>query len=88
MQIKLKNRLAELLAARKMKKSQLAYRFGLSRAHVTRLVRGDVQPSFSLALRLAKFFGQSVEFVFQPDDEKAANSSKISRPCPAADRNH
>jgi putative transcriptional regulator len=66
---KLKNRLAECLAAKKLKKSQLAYRFHLSRAQVTRLVRGDVHPSLGLALRLAKFFGKPVENIFQLDDE-------------------
>jgi putative transcriptional regulator len=88
MQTKLKNRLAECLAARKMKKSQLAFRFNLSRAHVTRLVHRDAQPSIGLALRLAKFFGQPVEALFYLEDEDANHSQTISRPCPAADRNN
>ncbi|HWY32257.1 MAG TPA: helix-turn-helix domain-containing protein [Candidatus Acidoferrum sp.] len=88
MKIKLKNKLAECLAARKLKKSQLAYRFGLSRAHVTRLVRGDALPSIGLALRLAKLFGQSVDSIFQLESEDTNTSETISRPCPAADGNH
>ena len=72
----------------KLKKSQLAFRFGVSRAHVTRLVRADVQPCLRLALRLAKFFKQPVEMIFQLDDESSIPFSTLSRPCPAADRNH
>ena len=69
MQTRLKNKLAECLTARDLKKSQLAFRFNLSRAHVTRLVRGDVHPSIGLALGLAKFFHLPVESIFQLDDE-------------------
>jgi putative transcriptional regulator len=65
MNCKLNNRLAECLIAKEIKKSQLAYRFRLSRAHVTRLVRGEVQPSLGLALRLARYFGKPVEQIFQ-----------------------
>lgn len=59
------NRLAECLAAKRIRKSQLAHRFGLSRAHVTRLVRGDVQPSLGLALRLAGYFGRPLDSIFE-----------------------
>jgi len=78
MQTKLKNRLGECLMAAKLKKSQLAFRFNLSRAHVTRLVHGDVQPSLGLALRLAKFFKQPVEMIFQLDGEPFFPSPTIS----------
>ena len=81
MECTLKNRLAECLVAKNIKKSQLAYRFGLSRAHVTRLVNGGVQPSIGLALRLAKYFGRPVESIFQLGDET------ISRPVSAASGN-
>ena len=74
----LTNRLAECLAAKKIKKSQLAHRFDLSRAHVTRLVRGDVQPSINLALRVAKYFDRPVDFIFQLVEH---DQKPISRPC-------
>jgi transcriptional regulator with XRE-family HTH domain len=58
------NNLAECLAAKGIKQSQLARRFGLSRAHVSRLVRGTVMPSLGLALRFAKYFGRPLDSIF------------------------
>ena len=65
----LTNRLAECLTAKGIKKSQLAFRLKMSRAYVTRLVRGDIQPSIQVALRLARYFGRSVEEIFQLVEE-------------------
>lgn len=67
----LKNQLAECLAARKMKKSQLAYRLHMSRAYVTRLVRGEIRPSLEAALRIAKDFGKPVEEIFHIEEGDA-----------------
>jgi putative transcriptional regulator len=61
------NQLSACLIAKRINQSQLARRFDLSRAHVSRLVRGDVQPSLSLALKLARYFGKPVEHVFSLD---------------------
>jgi DNA-binding XRE family transcriptional regulator len=61
----LKNRLAECLAAKGMKKSQLAYRLKMSRAYVTRLVRGDSGASLETAIRIARIVGKPVEEIFQ-----------------------
>jgi putative transcriptional regulator len=60
----IKNNLTECLAAKGINQSQLARRFHLSRAHVSRLVRGTVLPSLGLALRLAKYFGKPVDSIF------------------------
>ena len=81
----LKNRLVECLAAKKVKKSQLAFWLKMSRAYVTRLVRGDIQPSFEVALRIARYFGKPVEAIFQLD-EIAKNDSvalEVKSACPA-----
>ena len=82
MRPQLTNRLAECLAAKKIRKSQLARRFGLSRAHVTRLVRGDVQPSIEVALRFARYFGRPVEHIFQLEggNGRSKDTPTISRP--------
>jgi putative transcriptional regulator len=84
MQFKMTNRLAECLAAKGVKKSQLAFWLKMSRAYVTRLERGEVRPSIQTALRLAAYFKKPVGEIFQLVEEE---TKAISRPCPAADRN-
>lgn len=64
----LKNQLAECRAVSKMKKSQLAHYLKKSRAYVTRLERGDIRPSFEVALRIARHFHKPVEEIFQLSD--------------------
>jgi putative transcriptional regulator len=65
MSFTLKNRLAECRAAKGVKKSQLAYYIGKSRGYVTRLERGDIRPSAEDMIRIARYFGKPVEYVFQ-----------------------
>lgn len=65
MRFKLNNRLGECRAARRIKKSQLAFWLKMSRAYVTRLERGDIRPSFETAIRIARIFGKPVEDIFQ-----------------------
>jgi putative transcriptional regulator len=72
MRCTLTNRLAECLAAKKLKKSQLAYCLRMSRAYITRLVRGDVRPSLEAAIRIARFFHKPVEEIFQLEEAKPA----------------
>ena len=59
------NQLAECIAAKGIKKSQLAFYIKKSRGYVTRLERGDIQPSIESALRIAHYFGKPVEQIFQ-----------------------
>lgn len=63
------NKLAECLAGKGIRQSQLARRLGLSRAHVSRLAAGGVQPSIELALKLARYFERPVESIFQLVEE-------------------
>lgn len=72
----LKNRLAECRNAKGINKSQLAYRLRKSRAYVTRLERGDIKPSIEVALRLARYFDKSVDFIFQLAEETAEATSR------------
>ena len=65
MRCTLNNRLAECLAAKGMKKSQLAFRLKMTRAYVTRLERGDVHPGIEAAIRIARILGKPVEEIFQ-----------------------
>ena len=81
----IKNTLAGCLVAKGINQSQLARRFDLSRAHVSRLIKGNAQPSLDLALRMATYFKKPVEEIFQLVE---SGQPVISSPCPAADRNH
>ena len=63
------NRLAERLAAKGVKKSQLAFWLKMSRAYVTRLERGDIRPSIETALRISSYFKKPVEEIFQLVEE-------------------
>ena len=84
MRFKLNNRLVECLAARGMKKSQLAFRLKMSRAYVTRLERGDIRPSYETAIRIARIFDKQVEEIFQlVEEDNKTNFPSV----PAADRN-
>jgi len=82
---RLENKLAECRAAKGINKSQLALRLHKSRAYVTRLERGDLHPSFETAVRIARYFKRPVEEIFQLVE---ADPKTLSRPRPAADRNH
>ena len=90
----LKNRLAECRAAKGINKSQLALRLKMSRAYVTRLERGDINPSAEVMLRIARYFRQPVEEIFELVDgtgqatASLPEQNAISRPCSAADRNN
>ena len=81
----LNNRLAECRAAKGINKSQLAHRLKKSRAYVTRLERGDIKPSIEVALKLARYFDKTVEFMFQliEEDVKQNNLSSLFTTVPA-----
>lgn len=68
MSVVLKNRLAECLRERRIKRSQLARRLRMSRAYVTRLMQGKIAPSLAVALRIARYFGRPVEEIFELPD--------------------
>ena len=64
MRLEIKNQLANCRAEKAITKSQLAHRLKMSRAYVTRLECGQIQPSIQVALRLARYFGKPVEQIF------------------------
>ena len=68
-----KNQLADCLAVKKMKKSQLAHRLHMSRAYITRLVRGDICPSLEAAIRIARYFRKPVEEIFQVQEAQSTD---------------
>jgi DNA-binding XRE family transcriptional regulator len=78
------NHLAECLVAKGINQSQLARRFELTRAHVSRLVSGKVQPSLGLALRMSGYFQKAVDQIFTLAND---GQQAISRPDSAAPGN-
>jgi putative transcriptional regulator len=60
----MKNRVRVLRAERDWTQAQLAQRVGVSRQAIIAVENGKYEPGLSLALRIARAFGKSVEDVF------------------------
>jgi putative transcriptional regulator len=60
-----KNRLRVLRAERDWTQAELAERLGVSRQTVNAIETEKYEPSLSLAFKMARLFGQSVEEIFQ-----------------------
>lgn len=62
--VPLGNRLKELRAAKGLNQQGLGALVGASRQTISLIERGDYNPSVTLALRIAKVFGTTVDQVF------------------------
>ena len=60
----LQNRLKELRAKHGLNQQELGSRVGASRQTISLIERGDYSPSVTLALKIAKECGASVEDIF------------------------
>ena len=60
----LENRLKEFRAAGGLNQQELGSLVGASRQTISLIERGDYNPSITLALKIARVFGKSVEEVF------------------------
>lgn len=60
----LKNNLAALRLARKLRQRDLARRIGIQQSEVSRIERGEREPAVRLAKRIAKALGVAVEDLF------------------------
>jgi len=65
----MKNRLEELRRQRGIRQEDLAQDLGVSRQTVISLEKGRYNPSLTLAFRLARYFGTSIEEIFDDSDE-------------------
>lgn len=67
----LKNRLKEHRARLSVNQQEMGALVGTSRQTISQIERGDYSPSVTLALRLAKVCGVTVEDIFEyiPDSE-------------------
>ena len=63
------SRLVELRAERQWTQAQLATEVGVSRQTINSIETGRFEPSLTLALKLARLFGTTVDTIFGlPDD--------------------
>ena len=65
----LRNRVKEHRARLDVNQAMLGKMAGVSRQTISLIERGDYSPSVSLALKLAKIFGTSVEDIFSYEED-------------------
>lgn len=66
----LKNRLKEYRARLGINQQELGRRIGASRQTVSLIERGDYSPSVTLALKIARVCGATVEDLFQYEEDE------------------
>lgn len=66
----MKNRLRVLRAEREWSQAELAQRLSVSRQTVNAVETGRYEPSLSLALRIARLFGMTVEEIFELEPDR------------------
>lgn len=64
-----KNRLEELRRQRGIRQEELAETLEVSRQTISSLENGRYNPSITLAIRIARYFGMSVEDIFIYEEE-------------------
>lgn len=69
-------RLKEALYLREMTQRELARRAGLTEASVTRYCKGQREPRFSVAVKMAKALNVSTEFFAEHEIDKDSHKRK------------
>lgn len=64
------NRLRELRKCRDLQQAQLAEELGVSSSAVGSYERNEREPAYSLLVRIAKYFGVSLDYMLDTTDEK------------------
>lgn len=73
----LENRVKEHRARLNINQSKLGELAHVSRQTISLIERGDYSPSVSLALKLAKIFGVSVEEIFSCEEDETDDGEKM-----------
>jgi putative transcriptional regulator len=66
----MRNRVREQRVQQGLSQAELAAALGVSRQTVISIENGRYLPSLPLAFRIARFFGLSVDKMFDPDEEE------------------
>ncbi|MCK4177768.1 helix-turn-helix transcriptional regulator [Aciditerrimonas ferrireducens] len=69
----MRNRVREARLARGLSQADLAEALGVSRQTVISIERGRYLPSLPLAFRIARFFGSTVDAMFDMDESKRSS---------------
>lgn len=65
----MQNRLRVLRAERSWSQATLAEKLDVSRQTINSIETGKYDPSLTLAFKMAKLFGMSIEEIFHPTDD-------------------
>jgi putative transcriptional regulator len=65
-----KNDVREQRRQRGLSQSEFAAELGVSRQTIIAIESGKYSPSLPLAIRIARFFNQPVEMIFEPEAEE------------------
>lgn len=66
----MRNEVKEQRRQRSMSQAELATELGVSRQTIIAIESGKYSPSLTLAFRIARYFDESVEELFNPDEEE------------------
>ena len=66
----MKNRIEEIRKERGIRQEDFAKSMGVSRQTISSLENGRYNPSITLAYKIAKYFGMTIEEVFVFEDEE------------------
>lgn len=68
----MKNRLEELRKSRNLRQDELGETLGVSRQTVISIEKGKYNPSITLAFKIARFFGTTIEeiFIYEGDENE------------------
>lgn len=66
----MKNRLEEFRKSRCLRQDELGEALGVSRQTVISIEKGKYNPSITLAFKIARFFGTSIEEIFIYEDDE------------------
>ena len=64
------SRVRDLREKRGWSQAELAERLDVSRQTVNAIETGKYDPSLPLAFKIARVFGQRIETIFEPDEER------------------
>ncbi len=68
LELKIKNNIPILRAQHKITQEELAKAIGVTRATISSVEKGNYNPSLELAFKLARFFNENIDNVFQVEE--------------------